>query len=187
MNPPNLTSHLSSFELRFEERLSAGKEGGEKQYMKSKYTIPVIAVIVIGTVLLVTPAFAETSSTDRTSLIQKIAQKFGIKENELQAVFDEHRQQKHNEMLGRLEDKLNQAVKEGKITEAQKQLILNKHKELAAKHQAEMDKWKNMTPQERRQAKESHKTELEDWAEKNGIDLQYFFRFKGGMGRGHWK
>lgn len=65
------------------------------------------------------------------------------------------RSEKKSLMQKNLEANLAQLVKDGKITEDQKNKILNKTKELQTQHEAK-------------------KTELEKWAKDNNIDLQYF-------------
>jgi hypothetical protein len=67
------------------------------------------------------------ASAEMTSdIVQRLAQKFGLQETEVQAVFDEVHQERHQKMKQDMENRLNQAVQEGKITESQKQAILDK-------------------------------------------------------------
>ncbi|MEK9143674.1 MAG: hypothetical protein AAB481_03535 [Patescibacteria group bacterium] len=58
--------------------------------------------------------------------------KFGLSESDIQSVFDEARNERQTRMQTRFDDKLSQAVKDGKLTEVQKQAILAKQKELQA-------------------------------------------------------
>ena len=54
--------------------------------------------------------------------------------------------------------------------------------------EANRDSFKDMTPEERKEAMETKKVELESWAEANGIDLKDFFGGRGfGKGHGFWK
>lgn len=137
-------------------------------------------------------AYAQNTQDKYSSIVQKLAVKFGLKESDVQSVFDDVKKVRQNQIQTKLEDKLTQAVKDGKITKAQKQAIIAKHKELQEKRKAQPGNWKNMTPEERRNAMQTQKQELENWAKQNNIDLKYFFGGhmgpKGGMkGKGAWK
>ena len=78
-----------------------------------------------------------------------------------------------------LEAKLTQAVTDGKITAAQKQLILAKHAELQAEHAADRDA--------SREERAAERAELETWAKENGIDLTQFFAERGPQGNADGK
>ena len=147
----------------------------------------------MGTVLFgAVNTFAQNTVSDQnpmSSLVQKIADKFGLNKDEVQAVFDQNRQEHQAQMQTRFEDQLTQDVKDGKITEAQKQLTLTKRQELQANRQTKMESMRNMTNEERKVAMEKERQETENWAKENGIDLKYLM---GGLGghrgfRGEWK
>lgn len=128
-------------------------------------------------------AFAMGSNGNSSTLVQKIADKFHINTSDVQAVFDQERSERQAEMQVKFEERLTQLVKDGKITNAQKQLIIAKHKELQATRQANGSAWQNMSSEERRVQMQAEKQALDDWAKQNGIDHSYLF---GGMGmRGH--
>jgi hypothetical protein len=74
-----------------------------------------------------------------------------------------------------VDDRLTQAVKDGKITEAQKAKILAKREELQAKREA----WKDKTPEERQQARQELHDQLKQWADDNGIPLSYLMTMHG--------
>jgi hypothetical protein len=167
--------------------------GGEIN-IKSKIILSIVGLALVGTILFgAVNTFAQSATSDQNpmaSLVQKIADKFGLKKEDVQAVFDQDRLDRQAQMQARFEEKLAQDVKDGKITEAQKQLILEKRKSLGANRQAKMESMKNMTGDERRTAVESQRQELENWAKENGIDLKYLMGgFKGHPGgfRGGWK
>jgi hypothetical protein len=113
-------------------------------------------------------------SNMQQTFIQKMVQKFGLKESEVQAVFDEARKEHISQIKARFEEKLNTAVKNGELTEEKKQIILGKQQELEKDRSANLEKLKNMTQDERRQALEKQKSDLEQWAKQNSIDLKYF-------------
>ncbi|OGG09569.1 hypothetical protein A2154_01420 [Candidatus Gottesmanbacteria bacterium RBG_16_43_7] len=119
------------------------------------------------------------------TFVSSLAQKLGIEESRLQSALDQMRAEHQVQMQSRMEERLNQAVSDGKITETQQQLILTKHQEIQAERQNDTDNWQNLTPQERRSRMEQKRAELEKWASENGIDMSYF---GGGFGhRGNWR
>lgn len=162
-------------------------KGGERR-MNKKTVLTVIAVTVLGASAFgATSAFANdnTSANDGVNtLVQKIATKFGLKQSDVQAVFDEARTERQKEMEKKYEDQLNTYVSEGKITDAQKNLILAKHAEMKTQREANRDDFRNLTQTERKNLMETRKTELENWAKENGIDLQYLMPFGKGKGPG---
>jgi homospermidine synthase len=153
--------------------------------MNNKTIILTLASIaVIGTGALgIGTVFAETTTTDNpmTSLVQKIATKFNLKEADVQAVFNEERDTRRAEMEKRYEEQLSTYVSEGKITEDQKKLILAKHEEME-KNRPEMGEMKNLTQEERKAKMDEKRQEMETWAAANGIDMQYMMGMGKGMG-----
>jgi membrane protein involved in colicin uptake len=158
--------------------------------MKTKKLITTaIFIFVVGLVLVTPQAYAQEQNSKNTNffegLIQMIVQKFGLNKTEVQsAVKDYQSQQKQvrqQKTQQNQEDRLNQLVQQKKITEAQKQLIIDKLKELQANRKANNEDTKNKTPEERKTEMEAQKKALDDWAKQNGIDPQYLM---GGFGQG---
>ncbi len=154
--------------------------------MKRKMIIvPLVAAILTGVVALGSAQAYAQSSEGQQTIVQRIAQKFGLKESDVQAVFDEERAAHKQVMQQRFVTKLDEAVKAGKLTEAKKQLILKKHAELQAKHEAFFAQRSSISKEEMMKQKQTERAELEAWAKENGIDMTYFFGgMKGGMGKG---
>jgi len=124
-------------------------------------SIAIVGVLGAGTI------FAQTSLSD------KIVNRFGLNPDEVHQVMHEHR----TEMVG---DRLGYAVEDGKITEEQKELLLEKQEEMREGREALRD----LEPEERREAMHELHEEMREWAEEN--DLPFGF---GGFGRrfGHCK
>lgn len=145
-----------------------------------------VSAVVIGGILLGSTRAIATESRSATtpmvSLVQKIADKFGLNTNEVQAVFDQSREERQATRQAEYETKLSQLVTDGKITEAQKQLILTKHKEMETNRETEQSAMKDKTVAERRTAMEAKRTELQAWATQNGIDASYLML---GYGKRH--
>ncbi len=126
-----------------------------------------------------------TGTTAQSSLIDKIAQKFNLKKEDVKAVFDQDHAERETTMQKQVEDELTQAVKDKKITEDQKQKLLAKRKELQAQREADRESFKDKTEAERHTAMEQKRTELEQWAKDNGISSEYL-RYVAGHGpHGH--
>jgi uncharacterized membrane protein len=147
---------------------------------KKEIVVPVLTFVVAGGALFgVSTLYAQTNSKTNP-MVTKIAQRFGLKESEVQAVFDEERQEQKKQLESHLDDRLSQAVKDRKITEVQKTAILSKIKELQEKKQTNIETWKNMSAEQRRAAMQKEKDDLKTWADHEGISLDLFpFGMKG--------
>lgn len=147
-----------------------------------KKTVSFLTAAVIAGTILTVPSAAYAATTTQnpfSSFIQSLAQKLGITQDKVQSAVDTLRTERQKEMQKLYEEKLTQAVKEGKLTEAQKKLLLEKHASL--KNQFDAD-WKK---------RQDQRNQLQDWLEKNNIDPQYLFggygRMGGGKGQGMQK
>jgi len=149
-----------------------------------KKTIIIAAVVGLSIVgvsaLAVSRVQAATETSPFTTLVEKIATKFGLNKYDVQKVFDEDKLDRQKEIEAKFQKRLTQFVTDGKITQTQKQLIIAKHKELQASREARRTEGQNQTPDERRAAMEAEKQALATWAKSNGIDIQYLF---GGFGK----
>lgn len=133
--------------------------------MNYKLLIPVVGLgaLLLGSVVKAKAVFAEGTYPP---IVQKIAAKFNLNQNDVQAVFDEERSQREKERQAAFEEGLTKAVNDGVITEAQKQTLLEKHK----------------TMMENRDQK---RAEMKEWMESSGIDFSKLSSYIGfGHGRG---
>lgn len=157
-------------------------KGGE--YMTKKILLTAVAVTILGGgAFAATNAFAQTPTDQNpvNSLVQEIADKFHLNKNDVQTVFDQHRQEVQAHMESNYVTYLNNLVKNGKITDTQKQLILTKHNELLSQFQSERGNVKNMTPAERKAQFQKTKQDIQFWAQQNNIDPKYLRPFGHGM------
>jgi hypothetical protein len=132
-------------------------------------------------------AVSAATSSPHDSLVDRIASKFNLNKDEVAKVFEEEKAVHHAEMQQKMEERLDTAVADGKITEEQKAKILAKLEELRKGHEL----WKDKTPEERHNAKLELHQGLEQWAEDNDIPLD-LLHFKmhvkhGGPGMGFVK
>lgn len=152
---------------------------------KTLFTIAAVSVLCVG-IVGVTVAFAQTQTAGQTSvpsLVQEIANKFNLNPSDVQSVFIQHRQEVQSKQEANYEKYLTNLVKEGKITQAQEQLLLNKHNELINQMQRNMKNFKTMTPAKRQALMQSAQQDLQNWAKQNNINVQYLRPFGPGMRR----
>jgi hypothetical protein len=133
-------------------------------------------------------ASAETDGSAKTSLVDKLTKKFNLNKDEVKEVFEEHHAEKEALHKQKLEERLDQAVKDGKLTEEQKSKILAKMEELKA-NRPDKEELKDKSAEERRQLMQQHHDELKKWAEEHDIPEEYLplrFHIKthGGPGGG---
>jgi hypothetical protein len=128
-------------------------------------------------------ALAKSQTGKFDDVVQRLSDRFGVSEHEVQAVFDEVHAEHQSQMQTMFEEKLNEQVSTGEITEAQKQAILDKKEELIAFHEG----LNGLTPEDRKTAFEAHRTEMKAWAAQNGLEgTDFAFNFHyGQMGKGH--
>lgn len=139
-----------------------------------------ISVFVLAGVLVVgvKAASAQTATSPMTNFVDQLAQKLGLEKSKVQTAVDSIHKDRQAKMQQTLETKLSQAVKDGKITDAQKKAIIAKLQELQNKHQADRENFKNLTQDQLKAEMEKRKAEmtqertnLENWAKQNNLDL----------------
>ncbi len=150
--------------------------------MNKTITLSVAALIISLTAVFGTAAYAQSNQSGNTSMAQKLSEKLGIEESKVQTAFDAVREDRHEEMEGKLMERLNQAVAEGKLTEAQKKLVIERHEALEEKHMSEREQVQSMTQEERRTFMQGRRDEMQQWAEKNGIDFENVMPQQGRQG-----
>lgn len=147
--------------------------------LTKKHIIPtmfMLGVILVG-LTSVSPALAEESN-QYSSIVTKIAEKFNLNPSDVQAVFDDERDNHKADMYSRLVEKLDTMVGDGKITKDQKDIILKKHEEIENK----MLEMRDKSPEQRKTEMENLRDELKSWAEEQGIEFPFFMMRGGGHG-----
>ncbi len=115
-----------------------------------------------------------------SGLVNAIAQKFNLNVSDVQAVFDQQRAQVRVNQDQREKAFLDQAVKDGKITQDQENKIITKQAEVRAFLQGLDGK----NPQDRQTAIKAEIDALNQWLKDNNIPAQYF-HMGFGLGFGH--
>ncbi|MCA9308394.1 MAG: hypothetical protein R3B92_02710 [Patescibacteria group bacterium] len=125
----------------------------------------VLALTLLGVgTLAATQVYAQESSFINP-MAQKFAERFGLNQTDVQNFFQEQHAARQEQMQATREERLNQLVAEGKLTEEQKAQLLTKMQE----HHTEM---------------EEHREEMQNWATENGIDLSLLHMGGAKHGRG---
>lgn len=135
---------------------------------KQKILLPALGIATVAGLTFGAHAYAQTttdSSTNYPPFVQNLMEKFDLSSDDVQSVMDETQTEMQQAREEAYTNYLDEAVTNGDITAEQEQLILDKHDELEA-------------------AREQERTDLQNWADENGIDLEYLRPGPGGPG-GH--
>ncbi|PIR88434.1 MAG: hypothetical protein COU09_02050 [Candidatus Harrisonbacteria bacterium CG10_big_fil_rev_8_21_14_0_10_44_23] len=101
-------------------------------------------------------------------VIRSLADRFDLDESQLQDFFELMREKHQAQMEERQQERLDQAVDGGLITEEQRQLLEDRHEA----QKVQMDEIMQIEdPEERRAAIEAHHDDMRAWMEENEIDL----------------
>jgi hypothetical protein len=158
---------------------------GESMNMKQPLLIGASIITVaagsLGTIGLASAA-TDNSSNSGSSIVDKIATKFNLDKDDVQAVFDQHRSEKHAQMKADQKERLAQAVNDGKLTQAQADYITKTLDEIGSLIG-------NTTPEQQsssvREQIKAKMDALRDWAETNNVDKQYIGHLGHGSGGHH--
>ena len=146
---------------------------------KTLITVAAVTALALGGIASMGSVLAATDERKPDSLVSRLAERFNLKESDVQAVFDEEKQARQAERQQKLKERLNKAVEDGKLTSGQKDKLLAKLDEL----QAEREELRGLSREERKAKLQQKKEELKAWAQENGIPEQYL-RALGGKDRG---
>jgi hypothetical protein len=147
----------------------------------------VIPMAVAGAIALGAGTVAMAASSNQPgTLAQKIATTFHLDPNKVQDVIDQNRTEKQAAFEQKYEDRLNQAVKDGKITSAQKDAILTEHNKI----KDDMAGARDLSDTDRRALMQKIHTEIQNWSKQNNLSARWLGPAMGhgpgrGMGVGH--
>lgn len=155
--------------------------------IKSLVVAGVVGTLGVATIAGTGIANAEsgtTSSSDpMSSLVEKIASTFSVDKTKVQALFDQDRTDREAEREAEQAERLQALVDDGTLTATQKTAIETKIKEMKAEREADRSSMEELSDEERKTKMDEKRTELESWAEEQGIDLSDLKGVLGG-GRG---
>ncbi len=145
--------------------------------------VVLIALLAVGVLVLGTSVAKADEASNYPPLLQKLVERFGLNEDEVKQVFDEQRTERQVARQAEREEKLNQAVGDGVITEEQKQALISKHEEMRA-NRPERGEFKDLSKEERQAKREEHRSEMQAWFESQGIDHEALREYMGGPENG---
>lgn len=142
------------------------------------------AVAALGAGVWGTTAFAATPQGNQnrmSNLTNALATRFNLNQSDVQKFFDDQHANNEASRIANEKSQLNQAVTNGKITQAQEDLIIAKHTEI----KTFMDSLKGKTNTEIEAAIKNQKASLKTWANSNNIPEQFIRFGMGGPGMRH--
>jgi hypothetical protein len=146
--------------------------------MNKKVLLPTVALTVLAaTGYGVSFANAQEIDDQPVTLIQRIANRFNLNQDEVEQTFQEHKQYMGERLRQGYIQKLDQAVIDGLLTQDQKNALLAKKEEMRESYNYE-----DLTKEEILAQKKEHHEKFETWAEDEGIDLDAL-GFDKGMGK----
>lgn len=155
-----------------------------------------VLILALGVLVTAPQVHAQETNSNHMNffqgLIQSIAQKFGLDQTKVQSAVDDYNSQQKLKVQQRMQDKeknrLDQLVKDGKITSAQEQAIITEFAALKTKYNPA--NLKNLTPEQRKAQFDAEQNEIKSWAQSQGIDPTLLLpgfglgrHMRGGM---HW-
>lgn len=119
------------------------------------------------------------------NIVTAIAEQFGLNQEEVQQVFEDERAARRQEREAELNKDLAQLVSDGELTQEQSNAISEKRSGLQAEREKMRESDQSLTRDEMGQQRESHRTELQEWANENDISSEYLRYVVGGHGWHH--
>ena len=153
-----------------------------KKELRNKMLIVGVSLAILTGIYGTSLASSGFNRGSRSEMIEMLAKKFNLDEDEVKDFVKEHqgnlRKDRTELVKKRFQERLNQEVKAGNLTEDQKNLILGKRAEMEKKINKDLKNWENER-EKRRERIEGYREEMRIWAEENGIDFDLL-----GLGRG---
>ncbi len=142
-----------------------------------------VAVSVAGIAGVTMVSAASSRADHKAAMAKSFAQKFNLNEADVQKFMDEQHATMQADHAAEMKTRLDQAVKDGKISQAQEDQLVAKQKEM----QNFMATLAGKTDTERHAAMKAKMDEFQKWATDNKIptDLMGRGMGMGGHGRGH--
>lgn len=141
-----------------------------KKALVAGAAVAAIGMMAAGSVGLASAATSNSNAGSGNSIVEKLATKFNLNKDEVQAVFDEEHEARKAEMKQHQQERLAQAVEDGKLTQEQADHITQVRNEIEA---LVGDSRPGELSDETRQQIKDKMEALRDWAEENSIDLRH--------------
>lgn len=147
---------------------------------KKRIFFPSIMALAILTIGILSTSSISAQDTSYSPIVEKIATHFNLNKDEVNKVFEEERDERHADMFANWAERLDDLVSEGKLTEEEKNKILDKH----AQMQEKMDAIRDLEPEERQEKLKAIHEEMSLWAKENNINVPLMFG-RGGFHKAH--
>ena len=141
----------------------------------------IILTLIASIALLSTAGIACTAEIDAQPneeidsgyplLVERFAERFDLDPDEVMEFLEELKEERIASTEEKFEERLDELVEDEKITEDQKDAILEKKGELAEFK----EELKDMTLAEAKEAIKDMHEDLKEWAEENDLELRHFF------------
>lgn len=141
--------------------------------MKKKLLITALVITTLAAGAVGAQGAFATSTSSNPTLVQMIANKFGLNQSDVQQVFDQYKQQHAQNMQQNYQARLDQLVKDGKLTSDQEKLILDEHQKLMTEHASDFQNIKSMAKDQRKNILSSIHQEISVWSKANNIPVRY--------------
>lgn len=129
--------------------------------MKKKLLFSALAAaLIIGGGALLAKGVAADETTDQP-LAARIAARFGLNQTEVEGFFGQLHEERQAQMRAQQQERLNQAVENGDLTQAQADAI--------------MARW-----QEQETNRNQRREEMQTWLDENGLDFSVVHEYLGG-------
>ncbi len=133
--------------------------------LSSRLMLPMAAIALLGAAAVGAGTVSAATNGRPGSLAQKIASAFNLDPTKVQAVIDQNHDDNQQQREANYEQRLAQAVTDGRLTAVQKQAVLDEN----AKLKSELEAAKSGTPDQRRSAMKTVRQEAKAWAAQNNI------------------
>jgi hypothetical protein len=145
-----------------------------KKDLRNKMLIVGVSLAILAGIYGTSLASVSHSRGSRSEMIEMLAKKFNLDEDEVKDFIREHqsdlRKDRVELMRKRFQERLNREVEKGNLTEYQKGLILEKRAEMERKINQDLENWENIR-EKRKERMENYREEMRIWAKENGIDF----------------
>ena len=136
--------------------------------VSKRIIIPAIGFTMAGSLYGATKVRA-ASNPNRRSLVQELSTTFHLDPSKVQTVVAQHKSEVAQSREANYEQRLDQAVTDGKLTASQKSLVLTEHDKLQSELQSDLAN----DPTGHSRALGQLRQAASAWAKQNGIDVSW--------------
>jgi len=156
-----------------------------KLLKKSKKSQVIISALFVLSLMIVGGGFtyanvdsAQNQNNPMSSIVNAVATNFNLNSSDVQTVVNDVMETERSNRLMQEKinqtEKINQAVTDGEITQAQADLITAKISEIKSTREANQLSNQGLTQEERADNIQAEKESLKEWAEDNNISMEFF-------------